>query len=103
MIAEWYKKVWYYQLNPGRNLGKTNPLSEKDLAEFVEFQKTKADSENSWSVDIVGIDPKTFDLSVKNPNKNNEQILREPKEILKEIGKLNMDTEEILKSTEKII
>ena len=37
------KKIWYYQLNPGRNLGKTNPLNEQDLAEFVELQKTQAD------------------------------------------------------------
>jgi len=97
------KKVWYYQLNPGRNLDKTNPLSEKDLAEFIELQKTKADSENSWSVDIKNIDPKTFDLSVKNPSKNNEQILREPKEILEEMGKLDEESGEILKSIEKLI
>lgn len=63
------QKVWYYQLNLNRNLGKTNPLNEQDLAEFVELQKTKADSENSWSIDIADIDPNTFDLSVKNPNK----------------------------------
>ena len=40
------KKVWFYQLNLDRNLGKTNALNEKDLAEFVTLQKTKADSEN---------------------------------------------------------
>jgi type I restriction enzyme M protein len=33
-------QVWYYQLDPGRNLGKTNPLNDADLAEFVELQKT---------------------------------------------------------------
>jgi type I restriction enzyme M protein len=33
------RKIWYYQLNLARNLGKTNPLNEKDLAEFVELQK----------------------------------------------------------------
>src|SRR5664280_684483 len=61
------RKVWYYQLDPGRNLGKTNALSEKDLAEFVALQKTKAESPKSWSVDAKDID-ETFDLSVKNPN-----------------------------------
>ena len=29
------EKVWYYQLNPGRNMGKTNPLNERDLADFI--------------------------------------------------------------------
>ena len=25
------RKIWYYQLDPGRNLGKTNPLNDDDL------------------------------------------------------------------------
>jgi hypothetical protein len=61
-------KTWFYQLNLDRNLGKTNPLNEKDLSEFLKLQKTKADSENSWSVNIKDIDQDTFDLSIKNPN-----------------------------------
>ena len=38
------RKIWFYQLDPGRNLGKTNPLNDDDLAEFVKLQKTFADS-----------------------------------------------------------
>ena len=45
------RKIWFYQLDPGRNLGKTNPLNDDDLAEFVKLQKTFADSPKSWSVD----------------------------------------------------
>ena len=29
------RKIWYYQLDPGRSLGKTSPLNDADLAEFV--------------------------------------------------------------------
>src|SRR5213080_2614059 len=29
------RRIWYYQLDPGRNLGETNPLNDADLAEFV--------------------------------------------------------------------
>lgn len=90
------QKVWYYQLNLDRNLGKTNALSEKDLAEFIELQKTKADSANSWSVDVSAIDQATFDLSAKNPNRKNEVALRGPKEILEEIKNLNEETEKVL-------
>ena len=78
-------KIWFYQLNLDRNLGKTNPLNEKDLAEFVTLQKTKADSENSWSINITDVDTTTYDLSVKNPHKKDETILRSPQEILKEM------------------
>ena len=90
------KKVWYYQLNLERNLGKTNPLSEADLAEFVNLQKTQSNSENSWSVDIADIDQNTFDLSVKNPNRKDKTVLREPKEILEEMKKLDEESAKIL-------
>jgi type I restriction enzyme M protein len=83
------KKVWFYQLNLDRNLGKTNALNEKDLADFVELQKTKADSKNSWSIDIKNIDQTTFDLSAKNPNKKEEVALRQPQEILEEMKALD--------------
>jgi len=91
-------KVWFYQLNLDRNLGKTNPLNENDLAEFVKLQKTKADSENSWSVNVAGVDKATFDLSVKNPHKKDEILLREPKEILASIKNLGKESENILEN-----
>ena len=50
------RKIWFYQLDPGRNLGKTNPLNDDDLAEFVKLQKTFADSPKIWSVDAKSID-----------------------------------------------
>lgn len=97
------KNVWFYQLNLGRNLGKTNSLCEADLADFVTLQKTKADSENSWSVSVKDVDQTTFDLSAKNPNKGEEVALREPKEILKEMMKLDTENEKILSSLQKSI
>jgi len=97
------KKIWYYSLNLDRNLGKTNPLNENDLAEFVKLQKTKANSENSWSVNVAEINQETFDLSVKNPNKKEESRLREPKEILEEMKKLDKDSEQILNSIKEIV
>lgn len=97
------KKVWFYQLNLARNLGKTNSLNEKDLAEFVELEKTKSDSANSWRVDINGVDKNTFDLSVKNPNKGGEVMLRTPKEILKEMKKLDEESDKVLTGISKMI
>ena len=95
------KKIWYYQLGLDRNLGKTNPLNEKDLASFITLQKTKADSEHSWSINVADVDQKTFDLSVKNPNKGGEVTLRDPKDILKEIIKLDKEGIEVLSSLSK--
>lgn len=92
------QKVWFYQLNLARNLGKTNALSEKDLADFIELQQTKANSENSWSVDVTDIDQLTFDLSAKNPNKKEITALREPQEILAEMKALDEESALILSS-----
>jgi type I restriction enzyme M protein len=97
------KKIWYYQLNLGRNLGKTDPLSETDLAEFLELQINKADNPNSWNVDIADIDKETFDLSARNPNRIDENLFRDPKEILDEITSLNQQSAIILANIRKMI
>jgi len=97
------RKVWFYQLNLDRNLGKTNPLNENDLAEFVKLQKTKADSENSWSVKVADVDTTTCDLSVKNPNKKDETVLREPKEILDDINALDKESTAIMKAIRELV
>jgi type I restriction enzyme M protein len=90
------RKIWFYQLDPGRNLGKTNPLNDDDLAEFVKLQKTFADSPKSWSVDAASIDKTTFDLSVKNPNGGEEVTHRSPQKIMDEIAALDAQSAEVL-------
>ncbi|MBN8683729.1 MAG: N-6 DNA methylase [Chitinophagales bacterium] len=97
------QKVWFYQLNLDRNLGKTNPLNENDLAEFVALQKTFADSENSWTANVKDIDQNTFDLSVKNPNKKEAVTLRSPQAILEEMRALDEESAEILNSILELI
>ena len=90
------RKIWYYQLDPGRNMGKTNSLNDDDLEEFVELQATFADSDKSWTVDAKDIDQNSYDLSVKNPNKEEEAPLRDPLEILEEIAALDAESAEVL-------
>jgi type I restriction enzyme M protein len=104
------KKIWYYQCVPGRSLGKTSPLNDDDLAEFKALQKTFADSENSWTVNVkdlpdgkAGIDPSTFDLSVKNPNKKEVVRLRSPHEILEEMKALDEESADILESIKHLL
>jgi len=97
------RKIWFYQLNLDRNLGKTNPLNENDLEEFIRLQKIKIDSENSWTVNMADVDPKTWDLSAKNPHKKDETALRSPQEILKEMKKLNKESAEIMEIIERLL
>ena len=90
------RKTWYYQLAPGRNLGKTNPLNDDDLAEFIELQATFADSPQSWSVDTATSDQTTFDLSVKNSDAGEEVVHRSPEDIMDEITAPDAESAEVL-------
>ena len=90
------RKIWFYQLDPGRSLGKTNPLSDGDLAEFVELQKTFANSPKSWSIDVANVDPIDFEISVRNPNSGDEIAHRTPQAILDDIRVLEADSAEVL-------
>lgn len=97
------RKTWFYQLDPGRNLGKTNPLNDDDLSEFIELQKSFADSPKSWSINITDIDQSTFDLSVKNPNKQENIDHRTPSKILEELGVLDAESVQVLAAIQGLL
>ncbi len=97
------RKIWFYQLDAGRNLGKTNPLNDADLAEFVALQKTFADSPKSWTVDAKAIDPASFDLSVKNPNGGEAVAHRSPQVIIDEIAALDAESSDVLQTIKGLL
>ncbi|OZB78470.1 MAG: type I restriction endonuclease subunit M [Halothiobacillus sp. 13-55-115] len=97
------RKIWYYQLDPGRNMGKTNPLNDADLAEFIELQKTFADSPKSWRVDATTLDTALYDLSVKNPNGHEEIIHRSPQAIMDEIAALDAESAGVLAKIRELL
>lgn len=92
------RKIWYYQLDPGRSLGKTTALNDDDLEDFVALQARFTDSEKSWTVDVAGIDRTSLELSVRNPNKTEEEALRDPQDIIAEIAALDLESAAILES-----
>lgn len=92
------RDIWFYQLDPGRSLGKTNPLNDDDLAEFVELQKTFADGAKSWRVSRADLDEDTLDLSVKNPNAPEEEPLRSPEMIIDDMLARDAETADILEN-----
>lgn len=97
------KNIWYYQMDPGRNMGKTNPLNDADLKEFIHLEKTKPETEKSWNLPVAESLETTLDLSVKNPNKPEEAPLREPVLILEEMTALDEDTSDILVTLNELI
>ena len=97
------RSIWYYKLDPGRNMGKTNPLNDDDLDEFVKLQESFSDSERSWSVAVDTINTGTYDLSVRNPNAPDEEPLRTPEEIIAEMKALDAESADILAEIEAML
>jgi type I restriction enzyme M protein len=100
------ENIWYYQLDPGRKMGKTNPLNDADMRHFVAQQGTFADSPNSWTLtvkDLAESSNGSYDLSVKNPNGPVADPLREPADILQEIQDLDEESAEILSTIKKFV
>ncbi len=97
------RSIWFYQLDPGRNLGKTRPLNDDDLSEFVALQRTYSKSSNSWSIKRTAIDQTTFDLSVKNPNGSEEIAHRSPREIMDEIAELDAESAATLENIRALL
>jgi len=97
------RKIWYYQLDPGRNLGKTNPLNDDELADFVKLQKTFANSPKSWSIDAKTINKETFDLSAKNPNGGEDVKHRSPQKIMDEIAALDAESAKVLNNIRALL
>lgn len=90
------REIWYYQLNPGRNLGKTNPLNIGDFSDFLAKYKTRETSENSWTVAVKDLDQITLDLGVKNPHEPEAAELKTPEEILEDIKSIDKEVAKIL-------
>lgn len=97
------KKIWFYQLNPGRTLGKTKPLNSVDTQDFLSRFLKRDSSQNSWVIDADNIENTTFDLSVNNPNNMKVIDSRSPSDILAEIKSLQDQASEILASIEELL
>jgi type I restriction enzyme M protein len=97
------KDIWYYQLNLGRNLGKTNSLNEKDLKEFTELFKKQEEGNNSWLVKVKDINKETYNLAVNNPNRKEITDNRTPEQILAEIEKLDSDVSKAILTIKKLL
>ena len=97
------KKIWYYKLNTGRNLGKTNSLNEIDLEDYIKLAKEKKSSNNSWLLDINKINKETLDLAVQNPNLIKKEDSRTPQQIISEIEELDLQSKKYFKSIKDLI
>jgi type I restriction enzyme M protein len=97
------KAIWYYKLQTERTLGKTNPLNDGDLTEFIITQKAKPDTKVSWTVQARTLSQDTYDLSVVNPNDPEKESHGSPRAILEEIAALDAENVEIMATIETLL
>jgi len=92
------RETWFYQLDPGRNLGKTTALTDADFEEFVRLQSMRTVGDRSWVLAVDDIDAASQDLSPKNPTRAEVVAFREPEDIIEEMLALDAESAEILQA-----
>lgn len=65
------QEVWFYECEPEQKLTKNKPITEAHLAEFVELYASRPNTERSWKVAAQEL-AQDFDLSAKNPAKQQQ-------------------------------
>jgi len=91
------RKICSISSDPGRNLGKTNPLNDA-TSPNSSICKNLSPTRQILDVGAKTIDQTTFDLSVKNPNGAEAVAHRTPQEILDEIAGLGRESAEVLQT-----
>ena len=97
------EKLWYYQLNVGRTMGKTSSLNKDDLEDFIKLAKTQKVSNNSWAIEVDLINKKTLNLGVQNPNIVEIIDERTPREIITEIEMLDKESSNLIKKIKELL
>ena len=96
------RKIWFYKLNAARNLGKTSPLDDGDLTEFVNLQRSFEEGENSWSIDIESIDQATFGLSASNPSRKQADF-RSPSALMTALAKIDEESSRLVTGINELL
>ena len=113
------REIWYYELLPsnGKNYTRANPIKDEDLVDVLEkFHawrryletgneewKKRATSENSWIVNIDKIRELDYDLTARNPNRQQVVEYPSPMEIIKQLEENERKIMVLIKELKSII
>lgn len=94
-------EIFYYEVNPDKKLTKNRPINENHFKEFLEIYKERKITKNSWIVKVEDI--KDYDISAKNPNKNETIEYKSPMELVKIIKENSKEIETLMNEVEDIL
>ena len=84
------KEVWYYEhrLPEGQKAySKTRPIQVKEFDPIKKWWNKREESELCWKVDIQTIKDRNYDLDIKNPTKQEEEIIHSSAELMEMLDK----------------
>lgn len=93
--------IYYYEVNPPYKLTKNKPINYEHFEEFLDAWSERKITENSWVVNINDI--KEFDISAKNPNKNEAIVHKSPVEIVESIKLNNLEINNLMDEIEELL
>ena len=93
--------IYYYEVNPPFKLTKNKPINIDHFAEFLDSWESRKITPNSWIVNVNDI--KDFDISAKNPNKNETIEHKSPIELVENIKLNNAEINDLMDEIETIL
>ena len=93
--------IYYYEVNPAFKLTKNKPINIDHFAEFLDSWESRKITPDSWIVNINDI--KDFDISAKNPNKNDAIEHKSPIELVENIKLNNALINDLMDEVEEIL
>ena len=93
--------IFYYEVNPSSKLTKNKPINNSHFEEFLDVWSERKITDNSWIVNINDI--KDFDISAKNPNRNETIEHKSPIELVENIKLNNAEINDLMDEIEAIL
>ncbi|MDD2356671.1 MAG: class I SAM-dependent DNA methyltransferase [Thiovulaceae bacterium] len=93
--------IYYYEVNPSTKLTKNKPITMEHFKEFLESWENRVLTQNSWVLHASDI--KEFDISAKNPNKNETIEHKSPIELVENIKLNNAEINDLMDEIEAIL
>jgi len=93
--------IFYYEVNPPYKLTKNKPIQYEHFKEFLDIWEERTLTDNSWIVNVEEI--KEFDISAKNPNKNETIVHKSPIELVENIKENNEEITILMDEVERLL
>lgn len=97
------KEIWFYEHHMPKGYkaySKTKPIKIEEFDKLKTWWENRAVQDNVWKVPIKAIIDNNYDLDIKNPNKQTEQIQYDRKAIIAEFKETQLRINQLIQELE---